>query len=108
MNELLEPTESTNYQNAESASSIVYNTAQTEYGWIIEARVPLSAPSSDRKSVFKWFEEYRREVNKAYPLWSTSFTMGADWYRLEIKRNSNPMELLNSLQEKLSTSTYDK
>lgn len=108
MNELLEPTEPANYQDAASVSSIVYNTVQTEEGWIIETRFPVSAPPSDRVSVLKWFEEYRLEINKAYPLWNTAFIMGTDWYRLVIKRNSDPRELLNSLQEKVSTSTYGK
>lgn len=101
MNDLLAPI---NYGAITPASSIVYNTLRTEGGWRIDARFPRSAPSSDRNSVLKWFEEYRREIHEAYPLWVTSFTMDEDRYCLEIKRNNDARELLNSLQTKVSTS----
>jgi len=100
MNNLLERI---NYSIPTPSSSIVYNTLSTEDGWRIEARFPRSAPSSDRNSVLKWFEEYRRDIHKTYPLWLTSFTMDEDWYRLEIKRSNSARELLNRLQEKVAT-----
>lgn len=100
MNDLLEPT---NYSTPISVNSIVYNTLSTEDGWRIETRFPHSVPSSDKVMVLKSLEEYRREILKAYPLWYTTFTVGDDFYCLEIKRTNNARELLNSLQKKATT-----
>ena len=100
MNELLEPT---NYSAPSSSDKIVYTTLSIEDGWRIEAHFPKLAPASDRDSVLKWFEAYRRSIHESYPLWTTYFTSDENVYRLEIKRNINARELFNSLQTKIAT-----
>ncbi len=96
--------ERTTYGTITKSDSIVYTTMQTEDGWTIEAHVPQLVPASDRQSVLRWFEAYRHDIHKKYPLWATSFTTHGDRYCLEIKQNNNVIELLNILQTKVASS----
>lgn len=103
MNNLLEDAQYGALTSA-PANSIVYNTIPTENGWIIDVKFPQSAPLSDKKSVLSWLQSYRKDIQDSHPLWTMSFSMSENRYRLEITRNDDARELFNSLLTKVATS----